>query len=76
MRTLDVRPLIASGEGPVEKIRATVEALGPEEGLLLVSPFLPAPLIERLQAEGFAARPERGSDGVWRTHFVREKPKP
>jgi uncharacterized protein (DUF2249 family) len=72
-RTLDVRPLIARGEEPFQKIMATIGTLGPDESLMLVSPFLPSPLIEKLQSEGFSARPERAGDGSWRTHFVRLK---
>ena len=72
-RTLDVRPLIARGEEPFQKILGTVAALQPEESLLLLSPFLPSPLIEKLRADGFEAHPERAGDGSWRTLFVREK---
>lgn len=70
-RTLDVRPLIARGEEPFQKIMRTIASLEPEENLLLVTPFLPSPLIERLQSAGFAARPERMADGSWQTHFLR-----
>ena len=71
IRTLDVRPLFARGEEPFEKIMQTVAELASDESLLLVTPFLPAPLIERLRAEGFTAKPERDAGGVWRTHFIR-----
>ena len=64
--------MIAQGEEPFQAILATVAALGPAEDFLLVSPFLPSPLIERLHAEGFTARPERAGDGSWRTRFSRE----
>ena len=70
-RTLDVRPLLARGEEPFTEIMSTVAALAPDENLLLLTPFLPSPLIEKLGAEGFVARPERMRDGTWRTHFIR-----
>ena len=69
-RTLDVRPLMARGEEPFLKIMSTVAALKPGENFLLISPFLPSPLIERLRAEGFSAQPERARDGSWTTLFV------
>jgi uncharacterized protein (DUF2249 family) len=72
LRTLDIRPLIARGEEPFEKIMRSVASLAPGERLLLVTPFLPSPLIERLQADGFQARPERRHDGSWETQFSRE----
>lgn len=71
-RALDVRPLIARGEEPFRKIMESVGALAPDEGLVVTAPFLPSPLIERLQGAGFAARPERLPDGAWRTFFWRE----
>ena len=67
--TLDVRPMFARGEEPFTKIMAAVSALGSGDSLVLVTPFLPAPLIEKLQSEGFAVRPERRPDGVWLTQF-------
>lgn len=70
-RTLDVRPMMARGEEPFVKIISTVASLGATEDLLLLTPFLPAPLIEKLRSEGFAAKPERRSDGGWQTLFSR-----
>jgi uncharacterized protein (DUF2249 family) len=72
IRTLDIRPVIASGDEPFTKIMAAVAAVGVGETLQLVTPFLPSPLIEKLQAEGFVARPERRRDGAWQTSFRRE----
>jgi hypothetical protein len=70
-RTLDVRPMMARGEEPFVKIITTVASLGPSEDFLLLSPFLPAPLIEKLRSEGFTAKPERRVDGGWQTLFSR-----
>ncbi len=58
--TLDVRDLLARGEEPRDHILAAVAALGADEGLLLIAPFMPAPLIERLHAEGFRSGPNAG----------------
>jgi hypothetical protein len=71
-RTLDVRPIIAEGGSPLEKILAATRGLGPQDNLLLITPFLPSPMIEKLQSEGFQARPERRSDGAWQTTFARK----
>lgn len=68
-RTLDIRPLIARGEEPFDLIMQTVAGLGSGERLLIITPFLPSPLIERLQADGFQAHPERRHDGSWATLF-------
>lgn len=71
VRTLDVRPMIMRGEEPFTKIMALVNTIERGDSFILVSPFLPSPLIERLQSEGFDARPEHRSDGGWQTHFHR-----
>jgi uncharacterized protein (DUF2249 family) len=71
-RTLDMRPVIARGDPPFPVIMEAVASLGAAEDLLLITPFLPSPLIEKLQSEGFQARPERRSDGGWETRFLRE----
>lgn len=68
---LDVRPLLARGEEPFAVIRSAVAALLAEQTLTIVAPFLPAPLIERLKGEGFAAHVERGEDNAWVVVFRR-----
>jgi uncharacterized protein (DUF2249 family) len=70
-KTFDVRSIIAKGLEPFPEIRARIDKLRPGEGLSVVAPFLPSPLIERLRAEGFHSRVER--DGTsWITHFWRD----
>ena len=71
-RTLDVRPLIARGDEPFTAIMSAASNLSADETLLLVTPFVPSPLIEKLQSEGFTARRERRGDGAWQTTFTRE----
>jgi uncharacterized protein (DUF2249 family) len=71
-KTLDVRPILAQGLEPFSKIRAAVNALQPGEGLSVVAPFLPSPLIEKLGSEGFQSRVERQNGSSWVTHFWRE----
>ena len=46
---------------------------GPNEGLSVIAPFLPSPLIEKLGSEGFQSRVERQVGGGWAVHFWREK---
>ena len=70
-KTLDVRPILAKGIEPFSKIRESIDALGPNEGLSVIAPFLPSPLIEKLGSEGFQSRVER-QDRSWVTHFWRD----
>ncbi len=71
-RSLDVRPMMARGEEPFRTIIGTFAQLAPGEGLALTTPFLPSPLIERMQSDGFHTRPERQLDGSWLTYFWRD----
>ena len=71
-KTVDVRSMIAKGAEPFSRIRTAVEALRPDEGLSVVAPFLPSPLIERLGSEGFSSRVARQEDGAWITYFWRD----
>lgn len=72
-KLLDVRPILARGDDPFSKIRAMVDALQPNEGLSVVAPYLPSPLIEKLGSEGFHSRVERQIGSAWVTHFWRDE---
>jgi len=72
-KTLDVRPILAKGVEPFAKIRESIDALGPDDGLSVIAPFLPSPLIEKLGSEGFQSRVERQVGGGWTVHFWRDK---
>jgi uncharacterized protein (DUF2249 family) len=71
-RRLDVRKMLARGIEPFPAIRESLDALEPGEGLAVVAPFLPSPLIEKLSGEGFNSRVEPQPDGSWVTYFWRE----
>ena len=73
-RTLDVRPLLKRGNEPFSVIRKEIDALKPNEGLILLTSFLPSPLIEHLKNDGFSARPQSMADGSWQTIFTRAEP--
>ena len=72
-KKFDVRPLLAKGKEPLSEIRKRVDDLAPNEGLTLVAPFLPSPLIEKLSGEGFFSRVEHQPDGGWVVHFWRDE---
>ena len=48
---------------------ASASQLETEEGLLVVAPFLPSPLIERLGGEGFKSKVQRGTGADWLVYF-------
>ena len=71
-KRFDVRDLIRQGIEPFPEIHARVEALPPDEGVIIVAPFLPSPLVEKLESEGFASKVERGQGSNWLVYFWRE----
>ena len=71
-KRLDVRPLLARGEDPRLAVDTALTTLRPGQGLTVVAPFLPSPLIERLKSAGDAARAERLGDGGWQVDFSRD----
>jgi hypothetical protein len=68
-KRLDVRPLLAKGVEPFPEVRRRADALAEGEGLLVVAPFLPSPLIELLGSEGFQSKVERGQGSDWLVYF-------
>jgi len=42
------------------------------EGLIVIAPFLPSPLVEKLGSEGFASKLERGQGSDWLVYFWRD----
>jgi len=72
-KRFDVRELIRGGGEPFPEIRKRVDALEAGTGLLLIAPFLPSPLIEKLGSEGFASKVERGAGTDWMVYFWREE---
>ena len=72
-KRFDVRPLLKRGTEPLSEILQRVQALHSGEGLTVIAPFLPSPLIEVLGSQGFASKVERGDRGSWIVSFWSEK---
>jgi hypothetical protein len=71
-KRFDVRSLLAKGVEPFPEVRRRADDLKPGEGLIVVAPFLPSPLIELLGSEGFRSKVERGQGSDWLVYFWRE----
>lgn len=71
-KRFDVRELIRRGVEPFPEILQRVTKLKADEGLIIVAPFLPSPLIEKLGGQGFSSKVERGNGADWMVYFWRE----
>ncbi len=71
-RTLDARPLIEAGEHPVGQVLQEVQNLQPGEIYELITPFLPAPLIDKVKEMGFLAWSKSEKPDLIRSFFTRK----
>lgn len=71
-KRVDLRDMIRKGVEPFPFIRERVDQLKTDEGVIVVAPFLPSPLIEKLGSEGFGSKVERGGGADWLVYFWRE----
>jgi len=69
--TLDARPILASGEHPVQRVLEECATLQPGEIYEIITPFPPMPMIEKLTALGFENYVEPGENGLFHTYFRR-----
>jgi uncharacterized protein (DUF2249 family) len=69
---LDVREDIRRGQEPFARIMTAVNALGPEQVLVLRAPFEPVPLYAALGKRGFAHWTDRRGPDDWSVWFYRE----
>jgi len=70
-KRFDVREMLSRGVEPFPEIHQRVSALKADEGLIVVAPFLPSPLVEKLTSEGFSSKVERGNGADWMVYFWR-----
>lgn len=61
--TDDAREAIAAGEHPLPRVMAAVGALEPGQAHLLITPFIPAPLLDKVRERGLQVWTDsRGAD--------------
>lgn len=70
-RTHDARAAIEAGEHPMPRVMADLAALGDADVYLLVTPFVPAPLVDLARGKGFASCSVVAGDSLVRTFFRR-----
>jgi hypothetical protein len=72
-KSLDARPIIESGERPMDGVLAALEPLGEGEVLELITPFVPAPLIDIGKHKGFEVWHQEEEPELVITYFGKPK---
>ncbi len=69
--SFDAREVIEAGGHPLNKVLEDVQHLENGDVYELITPFLPAPLIELVQKQGFDSWSKQESDDLVKTYFKR-----
>ncbi len=69
--TMDLRPIFASGGTPCAAIDEAVTRINVGDSLILLVPFEPIPLYNKLGRQGFTHATDRPEAGTWRVVFTR-----
>ncbi|WP_256009689.1 DUF2249 domain-containing protein [Desertivirga xinjiangensis] len=70
-RTLDVRPMLAAGQDPLQTILKSLDSHERGQALKLINSFEPLPLIALLSRKGFSCRTERPEPDIVITWIFR-----
>jgi hypothetical protein len=71
-RRHDARSAIEAGEHPMPRVMADLAELAAGDVYELVTPFVPAPLVDLAREKGFAAFSAAVDEGLVRTYFRRQ----
>lgn len=69
VKTIDARPMLEQGEHPVGIVMQEVDNLANGEILELITPFVPAPIIDKVEDKGFAAWTLARSNEEYKNYF-------
>jgi len=68
--TIDVRDMLNEGEHPVHEVLSAIKKLKEKEILKVISPFIPAPLIEKSLSLGYQHWLEEISNEEYNIYFI------
>ncbi len=68
--TLDARPMLASGQHPLEAVLSGLDEMN-EDGIFeLIAPFVPAPLLDKVKAKGYLVWTKQ-EESLFRNYFFK-----
>ena len=68
---LDAAPILEAGEHPLGRVMSDLEKLKAGEIYELITPFVPAPLLDAVNKKGFEVWSQKQSDGSVRSYFCK-----
>ena len=71
--TYDTREMLAGGGHPVAKVLEDLANFEAGDIYELVTPFLPAPLLDKVKAQGFECWTKKENDNLFRNYFCKIK---
>lgn len=74
IESLDARPMIEKGEQPIGEVLKSLKNLQSGKIYELITPFVPAPLIDRVDKTEFALYVDETDNEAVRTYFYNLKP--
>jgi len=72
VESLDARETIAGGGHPLDQVILSVRQLNENEIYELKTPFLPAPLIDKVKDIGFKSWSYQAKDNLFKSYFIKE----
>jgi hypothetical protein len=68
---LDAAPILEAGEHPLNRVMSDLQKLAPGEIYELLTPFVPAPLLDAVEKKGFEVWSQKQPDGTVRSYFCK-----
>lgn len=71
VRSLDARPIIESGQQPMSQALEEIKELKPGEIYELITPFVPAPLLDMIKKKDFQTWIQQHTKEVVKSYFIK-----
>jgi hypothetical protein len=72
VKTLDARPIISSGGHPLPEVLHDVQNMNPGDIYELITPFLPAPLIDKVSEQGCSTWSKKEAEDCFLNYFLKK----
>lgn len=69
--TLDARPLLASGQHPLDRVIREAGELEKGQIYEILTPFPPMPMISKMEEQGFQTHSASDETGLFHTYFMK-----